>query len=211
MVTISCIAYAVRTASDSTSHPVKLSHAQQLVAAAFGYKSLAAYQASKEESAALDEAAHFVLDGQLLFSRSLELKLPHEFTELALLLQTAFKERLPTARLHSSEMELDGYVRDLVQNLVLNHGDTSSAMAMTNNDGIDEIYLPFDDVSLAELPPPGETMGVEFDGHVSMTLDIERPYSGHKIDVKARLILERKGRVYISEPICEVVSCHRRM
>lgn len=207
MVTISCIAYAVRTASNSTSHPIKLSQAQQLVAAAFGYKSLAAYQASKTESASLDEAAHFVLDGQLLFSRSLELKLPHELTELELLLKTAFKERIPFAQLHSSEMALDDYVRGEMQDHVLNHGDTASAMAITNNDGIDEIYLPFDYVSLIELPPLGEeALDMEFDGHISMKPDIERPYNGHKIDVKARLIIERKGRVCVAEPICEVLS-----
>lgn len=204
MVTISCIAYAVRTASNSTTNPVKLNHAQQLVAAALGYKSLAAYQAAKNESKSLDEASHFVLDDQLLVTRSQELNLPHKASELEFLLQAAFQERLPSARLHPSELAMDDYIRDLVQRFALNHGDTVSAMAMTNNDGIDEIYLPFDDLIMGRLPPLGEVVEMECDGHISMTPDIERPYSGHKIDVKVRLILERKGKVCIAEPFCEI-------
>lgn len=206
MVTISAIAYAVRTASESTPHPIKLSQAQQLVAAAFGYKSLAAYQASKEESKDLDDAAHFILDIELLSRRAQELKLPHMACEMAALLQNAFKERLPAAQLHPSEITLDGYVRDLVQNAILNHWGTNGAMAMTNNDGIDEIYLPFNEVVLADLPPPGDVLDEEFIGHVTMTVDTERPYCGHKIDVEARLVIERKGRVCIAEPACEVIS-----
>lgn len=204
MVTISCIAYAVRAASNSIPNPIKLSHAQQLVAASFGYKSLAAYQASSDESETLDEAKHFVLDTALLNSRAQELKLPHEFTELELLLQTAINERLPSAQFYSSEMKLDNYVRNKMDHFVLNHGETSGAMAMTNNDGIDEIYLPFDDVVISELPPPGETSVLEFEGHVSMVPDTERPYSGHKVDVEGRVILDRVGRVCIAEPVFEI-------
>ena len=129
-----------------------------------------------------------------------------DVNELLHLFETAFKERLPAAKLHPSPMALDDYVRQVMQDCVLNDPDMSSGMAMTNNDGIGEIYLPFDEVVLAELPRFGEVRDEEFVGHVSMEPDTERPYSGHKIDVEARLIIERMGRVSISEPICEVLS-----
>lgn len=205
MVTISAIAYAVRTASEATSHPLKLSHAQQLVAAALGYRSLAAYQASPGEAEALNDAAHFVLDDQLLVARAQELRLPNVVDGLTSLLHTAFEERLPSAQIHASSAALDAYVRDIVQEVVLTHGNTASATAMTNSNGIREIYLPFDDVVLHDLPL-GEVLREDFVGHVSMEVDTERPYHGHKIDVEARLVLERKGRACIAEPICEVVS-----
>lgn len=208
MVTISAIAYAVRTASASTPNKLKLSQAQQLVAAALGYKSLAAYQASENEVKDLGESAHFVLDTQLLHSRSADLELPHKLTDLALLLEAAFKERHPTATLYGSDSELDSYVRDMVQDVVLNNGNTAGALAMTNNDGIDEIYLPFEDIVMDDLPLD-DVQDSEFNGHVTVIPDIERPYSGHKIDVKARIIIERKGRTCIAEPACEVI--HSRL
>lgn len=204
MVTFSCIAYAVRTASNSTPNPIKLSHAQQLVAASFGYNSLAALQASNYESEAYDEAKHFVLDTALLSSRAQELKLPHALDELELLIQSAINERIASARFYSPEMMLDEFVRSKLEHFVLNHDETSGAMAMTNNDGIDEIYLPFDELVMSELPLPGESLALEFDGHISMVPDTERPYSGHHIDVTGRVILERVGRVCIAEPIFEV-------
>lgn len=207
MVTISSIAYALRTASASTSNPIKLSQAQQLVAAAFGYKSLAAYQASAEESQDLDEAAHFVLQTQLLQIRSKDLALPHTLDNLVVLLEEAFRERHSAATLYKSDIELDGYVRDMVQAIVLNNENTASALAMTNNDGIDEIYLPFDDIVIADLPL-ADVLDMEFDGHVTVVPDIDRPYSGHKVDVRTRLIIERKGRACIAEPACEVIYSH---
>lgn len=205
MVTISAISFAVSAASKSTRQPIKLSHAQQLVAAALGYKSLAAYQASAEEAESLDSSAHFVLDEMLLSRRAAELGLPHDSGDLMRLLHVAFAERLPGAILHASESELYDFVRQYVEDVVFRDDNVASGMAMTNNDGIDEIYLPFGDVILTELPPLGEAREEEFRGHINMGIDIERPYSGHHIDVLVRLSIERTGRVSIADPECEVI------
>lgn len=206
MATISEVAYAVRTASQSLEYPIKLSHAQQLVAAALGYKSLAAFQASPLEAPTLDDAAHFVLDGELLADRAKELGLPHPFPHLAVLLQRAFTERLPGAQLHQSEGSIHDYIISLVDDVAVNDDTVASEIASTNGNGLDEVYLPVDDIELANLPPLGQPLEMEIEGHIAMGIDTERPYSGHKIEVQVRLAIERTGKVSIAEPICEVVS-----
>ncbi|RQO69210.1 hypothetical protein DBR44_13185 [Aquitalea sp. FJL05] len=206
MATISEIAYALRTASHATASPIKLSHAQQLVAAALGYKSLAAFQASPLEAPTLDEAAHFVLNGGLLADRASELCLPHQLSELAILLQQAFKARLPMARLHQSESGINDYIISLVDDVVVNDEAVAGQMASTNGDGIEEVYMPVDEFELASLPPAGQTLDIELEGHIAMGIDIERPYSGHIIKVEASLVIERTGKVSIAEPNCEVTK-----
>ncbi|WP_342933450.1 peptide ABC transporter permease [Paraburkholderia diazotrophica] len=206
MVTLFSIAFAVRTASQQANNPVKLGQAQQLVAAALGYKSVAAFQASGEEAAGLDEAVHFVPDEDLLLTRAHELGITLEKHELMSILKAAFKDRHPASRLHASDGALDDFIRDFVQDKVLNHSDTAGSMAMTNNDGIGEVYLPFDDVILWALPVPGEVQDETVSGHVSMTIDIEHPYVGHRIDVTVRRLLARTGRVSIAAPVCEIMN-----
>lgn len=206
MATISEIAYAVRTASQTSANPIKLSHAQQLVAAALGYKSLAAFQASPLEAPTLDDAAHFVLDGGLLADRARELGLPHQLPQLAVLLQQAFAERLPGTHLHQSEGDLFDYITRLVDDVTLNDDAVASEIASTNGDGVDEVYVPVDDIDLASLPPLGQPLEMEIEGHIAMGIDTERPYSGHKIEVQVSLAIERTGKVSIAEPVCEVVS-----
>lgn len=70
------IAYAMRAASAQSLVPLKLSHAQQCVAAALGYGTLAAYQASPDESSNLAEATHVVIEIDHLVVRSQEIYLP---------------------------------------------------------------------------------------------------------------------------------------
>ncbi len=177
-----------------------------MVAAALGYKSLAAFQASPLEAPSLAEAAHFVLDGGLLADRARELGLPHQLPQLAVLLKQAFDVRLPSAQLHQSEEGLHDYVTSLVDDVVLNDDEVASEMASTNGDGIEEIYIPIDDIDMDDLPPFGQPMELELEGHIAMGIDTERPYSGHKIEVEVRLVLERTGKVSIAEPICEVLN-----
>lgn len=201
-VGISSLAYAVRKASESTPQPLKHGHAQQLVAAALGYNTLAAHQAAVAdgaESEHLDAAAHAVLDEILIVERVAELQLPQPEDALVELVRAAFKSELPGTKLHRNDDALADALRDYVDSTAYNHGETGSAMAATNNDGVQEIYLPLD-FTLAELPPLGEVLELEIDGHISMKPDIERPYSGHKIDVQGTLFLERVGRVAIAEP-----------
>lgn len=206
MVGISSISYAVSAASRSSTAPIMLSHAQQLVAAALGYKSLAAFQASPLEASTLDEAAHFILDGALLVERIQNLSLPNPLPEVAMFIKAAFNNQLPSARLHETVGDLYCYVTELVDDRVLNDGAVEGEIASTNNDGVDEVYIPVDNLDLDELPQPGHLLEQELEGHVAMTVDTERPYSGHKIKVRATVTFERTGKVSIKEPVCEVID-----
>lgn len=201
-VGISSLAYAVRKASENTSLALKHGHAAQLVAAALGYNTLAAHQAAVAEgveSEHLDAAAHAVLDEALLVSRAAELALPQSEAALVELVRGAFKAELPGTNFHHHDDALSDALRDLVDDRVYNHDQTGGAMALTNNDGVDEIYLPLE-LTLAELPPPGEVYELVIDGHIAMKPDVERPYSGRKINVHCSLVIERVGRVAIGEP-----------
>lgn len=201
-VGISSLAYAVRKASETTPQPLKHGHASQLVAAALGYNTLAAHQAAVAEGAEsehLDAAAHAVLDETLLVDRAAELGLPQLEAALVDLVRGAFHDALPGTAFHRHDDALSDALRDLVDDRVYNHDQTSSAMASTNNEGVGEVYLPLD-LTLAELPPPGEVFELEIDGHIAMKPDIERPYSGHKINVRCSLFIERVSRVAIAEP-----------
>ena len=202
---ISSIAFAIRAESAQSANPIKLSHAQQCAASVFGYKTLAAYQASPDENPGLDEARHIVLNLDMLLERGRGLGLPHDEQALISLVRTAFCEKLPRAQLYSSVDQFEEALRELIQDIVLNHGDVSGAMAVTNNDGIREIYLPFD-IALDGIPLHGDILEIPIEGHVTMEVDVERPYAGHHIDVQARLRLGRLGRVIMGTASCEVES-----
>ncbi|RQU21437.1 hypothetical protein DF157_06850 [Burkholderia cenocepacia] len=204
MPSLTSIAHALRVQSQASATPIILGHAQQLIAAALGYNTLAAYQASPDE-ATLDDARHFVLDLDLVEQRAHELGVSIPAEQLDALLGSAFAGQLPQARFHRYESALEDYIRDRLDHLVTNDDEAASQMAMTNGDGIGEVYLPFD-LSLADLPAPGETTEIEVLGHIGMDQDLERPYSGHIIDIEASVSVERTGRVSIAEPDITVLE-----
>lgn len=204
MPSLSSLAHALRVQSQASATPIVLGHAQQLIAAALGYNTLAAYQASPEESP-LDGARHFVLDLDLAHQRAGELGVAVSEEQLDALLGSVFAGQLPHARFHRSESALEDYIRDRLDHLARNDDEATGQMAMTNHNGIGEVYLPFD-LSLADLPPPGEATEIEVLGHIGMDQDLERPYSGHIIDIEASVSVERTGRVSIAEPDITVIE-----
>jgi hypothetical protein len=201
-VDLSSIAFALRKNCASAGLEVKLGHAQQMVAAVLSYNSLAAYQASVasgEERQALNGAAHVLLDEELVELRSKDLGLPFGVEALMPVIRKSVAEAFPDARLHRSESSIEDAVRERLEEVVENDSDVISAMTMTNNDGIAEVYLPFE-VSLSDIPLPGDVYQVDVEGHVMMELDIERPFSGQKVNVQAYVMLERLGRNVLSKP-----------
>ncbi|WP_126223540.1 hypothetical protein [Burkholderia ambifaria] len=204
MPSLSSLAHALRVQSQASATPLVLGHAQQLIAAALGYNTLAAYQASPEESP-LEGARHFVLDLDLAHQRAGELGVAVSEEQLDALLGSVFAGQLPHARFHRSESALEDYIRDRLDHLVTNDGEAVGQMEMANHNGIGEVYLPFD-LSLADLPPPGEATEIEVLGHIGMDQDLERPYSGHIIDIEASVSVERTGRVSIAEPDITVIE-----
>ena len=72
-IDISRVARALSDLSVGSNSPLKLSHAQQCVSAAIGFKSLAAYQTAKKLETPVDNNCSFVIiENDLLASRALK-------------------------------------------------------------------------------------------------------------------------------------------
>lgn len=198
-IDISSLAFAVRTASAQSPHPLTLSQAQQCVAASLGFKTLASFQASGEDSLPLDADNHVVLDIACVVRRAQGLGVPHQEAALAGLIGEAFRKKLPGVNVHHSLAKFEEALRELIDQGVLNNPDASGAMASTNTGGIDEIYLPFD-IDWEAIPSNGDPLEIPIDGHVSLEIDTERPYSGHRINVKATLWVSRLGQAIYGAP-----------
>jgi len=204
---ISDLAHSVRKNSASAGVPVQLGHAQQLVVAALGYKSLAAYQAAQgaaQEPPHLDDVHHVVLDYDMLDQRAVELGAAPAPSQLHELIGNAFRARAPQARIHASHASFDTYVREHVDQAVIEDDDVNSEMAGANYDGIDEVYFDFEVES--NTIPVGSTLDIDLDGHVGLGIDTERPYSGHIVNVEGTLSVARYGRQCFGSVDCEVTK-----
>lgn len=204
---ISDLAHSVRKNSASAAAAVQLGHAQQLIVAALGYKTLASYQAAQGaalEPQYLDGVHHVVIDYDMLNQRADELGAAFSPSQLHELIDTAFKERAPHTRLHSSEGAFEDYLRQHVDQVVIEDDDVNSEMANANYDGVDEVYFDFD-VELEQVPV-GSSLDIELNGHVGLGIDTERPYSGHIVNVEGTLSVKRLGRLCFGSVDCQVTK-----
>lgn len=205
---LSTLSYALRKISAATPMPIGYGHAQQLVVASLGHKSLAAYQAAGIqglEHPILDAVRHVALNQPLLAVRADELNVGHSVQTLVSMLTSAWEQCIPDVHVYPSEDTFEDVLRQHIDDVAVNDDDTGSEMASTNSDGIGEVYMPFD-LSMFEAPTSGNIWELEIDGYVSMNLDTERPYSGHQIDVLAKLTIERFGLATFGEYRCEVTQ-----
>jgi uncharacterized protein YozE (UPF0346 family) len=84
-------------------------------------------------------------------------------------------------------------LHDAVEGFVVNHPETASQIGMVNHRGLSEVYLPFD-IDLSAIPGSPDGLDLPLHGQISLTIDPERPYAGHRVDVKVALWLTRQGR-----------------
>lgn len=204
---ITDLAHSIRKNSADSAVPIPLSRGQQLVAAALGYQSLASYQAAQtaqQEPLQLDNVRHAILDYDLVFERAKALDLKLAPSLLDQLLNTAFQERLPRTKLHASYIAWEDGLREQVETCVIEDGEVNGEMDNANYNGIDEVYfeleVPFDEATVRN------PLVIELHGHVGLGIDIERPYSGHKVNVEVKLTLERLGRHCFAESDIHIVK-----
>ncbi|ANH72665.1 hypothetical protein I5U05_014205 [Stenotrophomonas maltophilia] len=204
---ISDLAHSVRKNSAAQGPSVPLGHSQQLVVAALGYKTFAAYQAAQatsQEPAHLADVHHVVLDVDRLDQRASELGVATTPDQLHALLDTAFGERAPHIRLHASYAAFEDFLRQHVDQTVTEDSDVNSEMANANYDGIDEVYfdfeVAFDDVAV------GGALDIELAGHVGLGIDTERPYAGHIVNVEGVLSVVRLGQHCFGSVDCQVTK-----
>jgi hypothetical protein len=146
-VDVSSLAYALRKSSFTVGPELKHGHAQQLIAAALGYKSLAAYQAAVAAGAEpmqLDAAEHALLDEDLVVQRAVELELSHDREALNALIRKVMNEALPGTDVHREESSFGDAIAERLQEFVETSGPVANAMGDANYDGIDVTYMPFE-------------------------------------------------------------------
>lgn len=206
-VGITDLAHSIRKNTANTAVPIPLSQGQQLVCAALGHRTLASFQAAQKaelEPQSFDGLAHVVPDFDLLNERAGELGVALAPGRLKALIETAFKERAPGTDVHRSFDALADDFFQEAQQAVLDDDEVSSDMANANYDGVDEVYLEEDfKPHLQEVAQPEP---VQVSGHVSLGIDTERPYAGHKVNFELQVTMYRCGRRCFERPEFDVVS-----
>lgn len=102
-IDISRVARAFCDLSAGSNSPLKLNHAQQCVAAALGFKSLAAWQATKRLDTPVKDNSLFVfINNDLLTARAQELAPSADGAELSAILRQAILGLYPQASIHTS-------------------------------------------------------------------------------------------------------------
>jgi len=197
------LSHSFRAVSHERGITIKLGHAQQLLASAFGYQTLAGYQSSSDEPATIEDGVHLILDAAALQQRAADLGLPLPCRQVVDLIDVAFTSRLRQSRVHASEMAFFDFLHDNLQSTVANHGDVGNITADMNTNGVREIYVPFD-FTLADLPTVGETLSIPITGHISMEIDQDRPYAGHRVDVQAIVSVDRVGHRLVGNVHMEI-------
>jgi len=192
-IDISSVAYAITHHPKATTR-IKHGHAQQCLAAALGYKSLAAWQASPDAGFLPDRETHVVLDAAALLSRSHELGMLVGDEDLCVMVRDAISKAWMGTPVHMSLTAFRSALQNDVDLTAANDGIVSGQTAVTNSDGIREIYMPIEGLDFSDVPSNGDPYEIEVSGYVAMRQDPERPYWGHRVGVHATLWLVRQGR-----------------
>lgn len=194
-VGITDFAHFIRKSTAQTSEPISLSHAQQLVCAALGHKTLASFQTSQadgQEPQSFDSVEHVVIDSDLLLTRARELGIQFSKQRLEWLITSALKSRNPNIQHHLTFSELIDEFQEGMQDAALQDDYVNSAMANANYDGVEEVYITADQEP--NLEPFDEPLTVEVSGHVTLGIDLERPYCGHQVQFSMEATIQRSGR-----------------
>lgn len=204
-VDLSSVAFAVRRRCVSAGISLPLGQVHELVAAALGYRTLAAFQASSSEGGSFAAGSHILLDIQKLLARAKDFRITSDDDTIVQCIVEPLRTLLPGSRVHLSDNAFNDAVRNYVQSRVLNSERVTSETAMTNG-SLGEVYLPFDDIVLADLADDGDPTEIPISGHVNMDQNWDKPYWGHHIGVEVSLTLIKVGNATIAEPSVDVVS-----
>lgn len=204
MVTISDVAHAYHVAGKAIVPAIPLGHIQQLIAAAFGHQSLAAFQANEHELGWMKEIGHIVFDYDLLAQRTKQLSVPYGYPQVEALIRQAFSMVIPKAKQHQTEGQLIDAYRDAYHDLIINSERVSQLVAETNSAGIHDIFIPEAKDYTYSILPSGAMCDQVLMGSVVLKLSDDRPYAGHIIDFQIHLALGRTGLRSVMAPLCTV-------
>lgn len=204
-VEIATIVRNVRDAVENAGIAVALGHAYQIVAAAFGYSSLAALQASDEESSTLADASHVALDARGMADRA---KALNYNSDAIAILGKAITNAVSSIKSPPKVCwELEELLEDLyeeIQEVVYQDETIAGEAATTNADWGDvEVYASDPRVPLT-LPASQWVLPVT--GTLSMDQHEDRMFFGDEIAFSAELRFDKVGRVCLSNWRFEIVG-----
>lgn len=187
------LSYSLHRGSKKRGIPLKLGQAQQLLACAFGYRTLGGYQRLAEEPPEIDDGDHLIVDMPALEQRARDMGISVTATQLLTLVEEAFSTGVRDGGVHASE---DAFYKELQLRLgwaVTENRRVATQLDFMATDGFDEIRLPFS-FSLLDLPPIGGKLTIPVVGYVLMVQDEERFSTDLRVDVEASISMERWGR-----------------
>lgn len=200
--TFPSISHSLRTTSGKR---IPLGHLHEVLAAALGYKSYAAYKASGEEAPSFDGAHHIVLDVDLLTTRLGQLGYDTAEAAEAMTdaIELAFRSTLPSTQVHRVADDIKDHLHSDVVEGIENSDEYSSEVAMTNTTGGDfdlefDLAVPIEDAA--------STWVLTATGTSSLDQDPDDVYHGDVIDVSAKVSFSKLGRRVLGEMTVEDVG-----
>lgn len=195
------------TAAEQASVRLPLGHVHQLVSAALGYRSYAAYAAAVDdgsEASSLEGVVHALLDQETFRERLADIGYDLQADDIGSAVGHGFAQLLPDVKLHGDAEDLADSVRLDVESDITNGEDFSAVHAETNA-GMAEI----DDLELVPVQSIDESTGewvFEASGTASLEVDGDRPYAGNQISVCGRVTFLKLGRRLLGEAVVEDVG-----
>lgn len=200
--TFHSVAFSNRVQLEQVGVSLTLSHSQQLLAAALGYRTLAAWQAVPDEVHALQQADFVVFDLPTLKQRCLALGHAAHLDQIVGALAGCIVQACPTVKVFRDlglfvDEVVEPFVRDAIE---LDEG-VCNAMASTNAylDDPAEFEVARDESSIGTSSDEFVELPVE--GTITMTPDPDRMYSGHIIEFDGVVRVFRVGKRCFCEPL----------
>ena len=177
MANLSAISFHARKGFVAAGVSAKLSHVQELVAAALGHNTLASYQTASEDTA-LAGAAHVVLDTGLLEERASKLGLSVTPPQLLDVVSAAAKIACPAVQIHASVEDFGDVLQAELESEVESDDRVASEMASCNHDGVRDVSMPVDPTVFTDLVHVGRGHGL-FGGRFAL---LESGHAAHLVN-----------------------------
>jgi hypothetical protein len=205
------IAYQAKAELATVGIQLSHSHVLEVCSALCGYASYSAY-ASTGRAQALDDAEHVVLDPAYAQARAVQLGISAtEAATIAAIVAEHMKlssqsvDPPPLPNVYTSVDDFrDNYLYEHIQSTVLQSGEMSSTIAVTNATGF-EVYS--DDVTWDEgVRESRDGWTIEGEGTFSGEQDEDRVYHGHEGNFTIRIDFDKVDRVGLREVGVEVTA-----
>ena len=210
MATVPSIAFNLRTASKTSNFPFGLGHAQQILAAALGYGSLAALQAEPNSQHFLDDTQHVVIDQDTLVQRLAGFQLDQYLTDIVNLIKATLEFEIPGLKVHRWLSDFDEQVRIEMENAVSNAPDVSGLVGDMGLTWCTEFYPEWEEFEIHDtLPPIGSLLDFNVPGHMSYELNEDRGYTGHGVAFTVAMFMLRTAKRCFGPLEFEVVKAKK--